>query len=110
MYNLLLSELLQYIGNMFQKSLNVYDTWFGFYGNFKKGTLHVHMNNPGVNGLNSNRRATRRNFFVPSRKTEGVSIESLSSDDEAVVEQSLMQLDPLSSIYREHVPKKFECI
>ena len=30
--NLFLSELLQYIGNMVKKSLNVYDTWFGFYG------------------------------------------------------------------------------
>ena len=24
---------------MFKKSLNVYDTWFGFYGDFKKGTF-----------------------------------------------------------------------
>ena len=50
-YNLFLSELLQYIGNMFKKSLNVNDAWFGFYSHFKKGTLHVHMNNAGVNGL-----------------------------------------------------------
>ena len=42
-YNLFLSELLQYIGNMFKKSLNVSDAWFGFYSHFKKGTLHVHM-------------------------------------------------------------------
>ena len=27
------------MGNMFKKSLNVYDAWFGFYGDFKKGTL-----------------------------------------------------------------------
>ena len=38
-YNLFLPELLQYIRNMFKKSLNVYDTWFGFYGNFRKGTF-----------------------------------------------------------------------
>ena len=37
--NFFLSELLQYIGNMFKKSLNVYDTWFGLYGDFKKGTF-----------------------------------------------------------------------
>ena len=37
--NLFLSELLQYIGNMFKQSLNVYDTWFGFDGDFKKGTF-----------------------------------------------------------------------
>ena len=44
-YNLFfLSELLQFIGNMFKKSLNVNDAWFGFYSHFKKGTLHVHMN------------------------------------------------------------------
>ena len=30
---------------MFKKSLNVNDAWFGFYSHFKKGTLHVHMNN-----------------------------------------------------------------
>ena len=36
---------------MFKKSLNVNDTWFGFYSHFKKGTLHVQMNNAGVNGL-----------------------------------------------------------
>ena len=40
-----ISELLQYIGNMFKKSLNVNDAWFGFYSHFEKGTLHVHMNN-----------------------------------------------------------------
>ena len=39
MTNLFLSELLQYIGNMFKKSLNVNDTWFGFYSHFKKGTF-----------------------------------------------------------------------
>ena len=44
-YNLFLLELLQYIGNMFKKSLSVNDAWFGFYSHFKKGTLHVHMNN-----------------------------------------------------------------
>ena len=44
-YNLFLPELLQYIGNMFRKSLSVNDAWFGFYSHFKKGTLHVHMNN-----------------------------------------------------------------
>ena len=38
-YNLFLPELLQYIGNMFKKSLNVYDTWFGFYSHLKKGTF-----------------------------------------------------------------------
>ena len=38
-YNLFLPELLQYIGNMFKKSLNPYDTCFGFYGNFRKGTF-----------------------------------------------------------------------
>ena len=38
-YNLFLSELLQYIGKIFKKSLSVYDAWFGFYGNFKKGTF-----------------------------------------------------------------------
>ena len=27
------------MGNMFKKSLNVYDAWFGFYGDFKKGTF-----------------------------------------------------------------------
>ena len=43
-YNLFLSELLQFIGNMFKKSLSVNDSWFGFYSHFKKGTLHVHMN------------------------------------------------------------------
>ena len=41
-----------YMGIIFKKSLSVYDTWFGFYGDFKKGTLHVHMNNAGVNGFN----------------------------------------------------------
>ena len=39
------------MGNIFKKSLSVYDTWFGFYGDFKKGTLHVHMNNAVINGL-----------------------------------------------------------
>ena len=43
-YDLFLSELLQFIGNMFKKSLNVNDAWFGFYSHLKKGTLHVHMN------------------------------------------------------------------
>ena len=43
-YNLFLPELLQYIGNMYKKSLNVNDAWFGFYSHFKKATLHVHMN------------------------------------------------------------------
>ena len=38
-YDLFLPELLQYIGNMFKKSLNVYNTWFGFYGDFRKGTF-----------------------------------------------------------------------
>ena len=38
-YNLFLLELLQYIGKMFKKSLNVYDAWFGFYSHFKKGTF-----------------------------------------------------------------------
>ena len=38
-YNLFLSEILQYMGNTFKKSLNVYDAWFGFYGDFKKGTF-----------------------------------------------------------------------
>ena len=37
--NLFLWELLQYIGNMFKKSLNVNDAWFGFYSHFKKGTF-----------------------------------------------------------------------
>ena len=35
-YNLFLSELVQYIGSIFKKSLSVYDTWFGFYSHFKK--------------------------------------------------------------------------
>ena len=53
------------MGNILKKSLSVYDTWFknvqkilnendawfGFYSHFKKGTLHVHMNNAGKNGL-----------------------------------------------------------
>ena len=47
--NLFLSELLQYIGNMFNKSLNVNDAWFGFYSDFKKGTFDYHM---GISGLN----------------------------------------------------------
>ena len=38
-YNIFLSELLQYIGNMFKKSLNVNDAWFGFYSHFKIGTF-----------------------------------------------------------------------
>ena len=38
-YNLFLPELLQYIGKMFKKSLDVYDAWFGFYSHFKKGTF-----------------------------------------------------------------------
>ena len=36
---------------MSKKSLNVNDAWFGFNSHFKKGTLHVHMNNVCVNGL-----------------------------------------------------------
>ena len=43
-YNLFLSELLQFIGHILKKSLNVNDAWFGFYSHFKKGALHVHMN------------------------------------------------------------------
>ena len=39
MTNLFLSELLQYIGNMLKKSLNVNDTRFGIYRHFKKGTF-----------------------------------------------------------------------
>ena len=27
--------------------------WFGFYSHFKKGTLHVHMKNAGLNGLSA---------------------------------------------------------
>ena len=27
------------MGNMLKKSLSVYDAWFGFYGDFKKGTF-----------------------------------------------------------------------
>ena len=33
-YDLFLSELLQYIENMSKKSLNVNDAWFGFYSHF----------------------------------------------------------------------------
>ena len=40
-YNLFLSELVQYIGNIFKKSLSVYDTYFGFYGDLKKSTLRL---------------------------------------------------------------------
>ena len=29
------------MGNIFKKSLSVYDTWFGFYGDLKKGTLRL---------------------------------------------------------------------
>ena len=36
-----------------QKSLNVYDTWFGFYIHFKKALLNYHMVTTGENGLNS---------------------------------------------------------
>ena len=36
---------------MFKKSLNVYDTWFGFYGDFKKGTLACHKDMAALNGL-----------------------------------------------------------
>ena len=39
------------MGNIFQKSLSVYDTWFGFYDDFKKGTLGCSNATTGVNGL-----------------------------------------------------------
>ena len=40
-----------FVGNMFKKSLNVYDTWFGFYSDFKKGTLACHTNMVALNGF-----------------------------------------------------------
>ena len=39
----------------------------------------------------------KKKFLRSIEETEGVSLEDASSDDEAVVEQSLMQLDPVSS-------------
>ena len=39
MTNLFIRVTTQYIENMFKKSLNVYDTWFGFYIHFKKVTF-----------------------------------------------------------------------
>ena len=52
-YNLFFIRVTPIYREHVQKSLNVNDTWFGFYSNFKKGTLHVHMNNAGVNGLSN---------------------------------------------------------
>ena len=50
--NIFLSKLLQYIGNMFQKNLNVNDTWFGFYSHFKKVIFcFTILVSSGVNGL-----------------------------------------------------------
>ena len=49
--NLFLSELLQYIGNMFKKCLNVNDAWFGFYSHLKKGPFDDHMGIGSLNGL-----------------------------------------------------------
>ena len=51
MTNLFLTELLQYIWNMFKKGLKINDTWFGFYSHFKKGTFGCRMTTIGVNGL-----------------------------------------------------------
>ena len=50
--NLFLWEVLQYIGNMFKKSLNVYDTWFGFYGDFKEGTFGLPYEHGRVKWVN----------------------------------------------------------
>ena len=46
--------LCQYIENTFKKSLNVYDTWFGFYIHFKKVTFvlpYDHHRHKWVNGI-----------------------------------------------------------
>ena len=36
---------------MFKKSLNVYDAWFGFYSDFKKGTFDPPNEHGRFNGL-----------------------------------------------------------
>ena len=65
-YNLFLPKILQYMRNMFKKSLSAYDAWFGFYGNFKKGTFglpHEHRRAKWVKVIQEN---TRKHFHHPS--------------------------------------------
>ena len=56
---------------MFKKSLNVYDTWFGFYIHFKKVTFVCRMATTGINGL-SFKQALMRSGIV-QYKLSGVS-------------------------------------
>ena len=56
------------MGNIFKKSLSVYDTRFGFFSHFKKGTLHVHMNNADLNGLRLNKAGTDSKQVIKSQK------------------------------------------
>ena len=43
------------MGNKLKKSLSVYDAWFGFYGDFKKGTFDPPNEHGRAKWVNVNR-------------------------------------------------------
>ena len=60
-----------------------------------KGAIKRKTNKPSI--LRFKSKTDKKKFLRSIDDTEGVSIESASSEDQAIIEQSLMQLDAVSS-------------